>query len=461
MPNAARDRRREIRRLRRRIGWQDIPVTYDRTDLTGGGHVPLFVNFCRAMGLDDAIARRLHLDRRERSDGFATLQHLWILTEMILHDIDRVDNVSVLGIDALVPYLHGLDRLPTAQALRDFLEGFTDTNVRELLAVNRDVLSAATAKSREPLTVSFLSDDTVLTVYGRQEGAEVGYNPKKKGRASYLARLCVIPELDAVTHAELAGGKERPTTRQREFFDAAFAGLPANVWVAGARLDRGHFAEETCEYFEVTRPMTYWLKVRVNPQMRSDWHGLPDGLFEPIPGDDREIARVRYRPRTWKVEREFVILRRLIPPQDSAQARLLDEPEYEFEAIVTNDEESPAIEVWRAYNAGADVENRIRELKYEYFIDRIGSGTYLANAAHFTWKVIVHNLMSMFKRLVLPEGWARRSLKTVRAYLLRIPGVVRRVGRGVAVALPAAFCFAGAMSEASRNVLALALGGSG
>jgi hypothetical protein len=421
--------------------------------------VPLFVNFCRAMGLDDAIARRLHLDRRERSDGFAASQHLWVLAEMILHDIDRVDNVSVLGTDALVPHLHGLDRLPTAQALRDFLEGFTGGNVKELLAVNRDVLSAATVKSREPLTVSFLSDDTVLTVYGRQEGAEIGYNPKKKGRPSYLARLCVIGELDVVTHAELAGGKERPLTRQGEFFDAAFAGLPANVWAAGARLDCGHFAEETCEYFEKDRPMTYWLKVRVNPRMKSDWHRLADDRFEQIPGDDREIARVRYRPRTWKVEREFVILRRRIPPKDSPQQLLLVEPEYKFEAIVTNDEESPAIGVWRAYNAGADVENRIRELRYEYFIDRIGSATYLANAAHFTWKVIVHNLMSMFKRLALPEGWARRSLKTVRAYLLRIPGVVRRVGRGVAVALPAAFCFAGAMSEAAEKVLAL--GGSG
>ena len=47
MPSTARERRREVRRLRRRIGWQDIPVAHDRTDLAGGGHVPLFVNLCR------------------------------------------------------------------------------------------------------------------------------------------------------------------------------------------------------------------------------------------------------------------------------------------------------------------------------------------------------------------------------------------------------------------------------
>jgi hypothetical protein len=342
----AKERRREIRRLRRKVGWQEIPVTYDRKDLTSGGHVPLFVDFCRVMGLEGSIARRVRLDR-----------------------------------------------LPTAQALRDFMEGFTEANVKELLAVNRDVLSAATSGGREPLTVSFLSDDTVITVYGRQEGAEVGYNPRKKGRRSYLARLCVIDELDAVTHAELDSGGERPLTRQAEFFDEAFRTLPEGVRVARVRLDRGHFSEETCRYFEGRRPATYYLKVKVNARMVSDWHGLPDEVFDPIPGDDREIARVRYRPVTWEKEREFAVLRRRAPVKDEAQARLLDAPAYEFEAVVTNDEESPAIEVWRSCNDGADVENRIRELKYEFFIDRIGSGKFAANAAHFVWKAIVHNLV--------------------------------------------------------------------
>ena len=85
------------------------------------------------MGPDDAIERRLMLARRERPegpllrrcgpagpDGFTAAQHPWVLAEMVLHDIDRVDNVSVLGTDALAPHLHSLTRIPTAQALRDF-----------------------------------------------------------------------------------------------------------------------------------------------------------------------------------------------------------------------------------------------------------------------------------------------------------------------------------------------------
>src|SRR5512139_1552729 len=33
-------------------------------------------------------------------------------------------------------------------------------------------------------------DSTVETVYGSQEGAEVGYNPQKRGRSSYHPQLC-------------------------------------------------------------------------------------------------------------------------------------------------------------------------------------------------------------------------------------------------------------------------------
>jgi len=33
-------------------------------------------------------------------------------------------------------------------------------------------------------------DSTVETVYGSQEGAEVGYNPQKPGRSSYPPQLC-------------------------------------------------------------------------------------------------------------------------------------------------------------------------------------------------------------------------------------------------------------------------------
>ena len=45
-------------------------------------------------------------------------------------------------------------------------------------------------RPRRPRTVIFDLDTTVLTVYGRQGRSAVGFNPKKRGRPSYLPLLC-------------------------------------------------------------------------------------------------------------------------------------------------------------------------------------------------------------------------------------------------------------------------------
>ena len=95
---------------------------------------PYLVNFARVMGLEDAVASHLHLHRRERRDGFTAMQMLWVLAEAILYGIDRVDNISVLGTDALPPFLHGLDRIPTAQAAR--------------LSVDRQAISSSASRRR-------------------------------------------------------------------------------------------------------------------------------------------------------------------------------------------------------------------------------------------------------------------------------------------------------------------------
>jgi hypothetical protein len=53
------------------------------------------------MGLEQAIARRLHLDRCGRKDGYAAEQHLWVLAEMILHEIDRLEGLTEANVKQL------------------------------------------------------------------------------------------------------------------------------------------------------------------------------------------------------------------------------------------------------------------------------------------------------------------------------------------------------------------------
>jgi hypothetical protein len=57
----------------------------------------------------------------------------------------------------------------------------------------------------KPLTrVLFDLDSTVLTLYGQQEKARIGDNPRKRGRASYHPLVCFEGQTKDFWHGESA-----------------------------------------------------------------------------------------------------------------------------------------------------------------------------------------------------------------------------------------------------------------
>jgi len=62
-------------------------------------------------------------------------------------------------------------------------------------------------------------DSTVATVYGKQEGAEIGYNPTKKGRPSYSIKTAFIANNGDCVNLRLDGGKSHSKTGFKEFFE--------------------------------------------------------------------------------------------------------------------------------------------------------------------------------------------------------------------------------------------------
>ena len=49
-------------------------------------------------------------------------------------------------------------------------------------------------ESGGPARITLDMDSPVITVYGKQQRAKVGYNPKKPGRKSYHPLLCFVGE---------------------------------------------------------------------------------------------------------------------------------------------------------------------------------------------------------------------------------------------------------------------------
>lgn len=85
---------------------------------------------------------------------------------------------------------------------------------------------------------------------------------------------------------------------------------------------------------------------------------------------------------------------------------------YRYSCLVTNVELS-AHQVWFLYRQRADAENRIKELKYDFALDSFCLNKFWATEAAFRSIMVVYNLMSLFRHLVL-QTKPQATLSTLR-----------------------------------------------
>ena len=209
-----------------------------------------------------------------------------------------------------------------------------------------------------PRSATIVMDSTVVVRYGlKQAGAERGYNPKKPGRPSHHPLLAYVLET-----GDCLGVRWRPggahTARGAE---AWLAELVARLRGAGVRritvrLDKGFFSKSIARRMEELG-VSYLLKVP-----RHAWLDGFRGAWETAARDeagDRELRTAS--GELWGTRLLSVERRRRVGPDEGE----LDLAAWETTMsadVLTNIGSIGPVEAWRAYNAGAVVEQRIEEL---------------------------------------------------------------------------------------------------
>lgn len=204
----------------------------------------------------------------------------------------------------------------------------------------------------------------MFTRCGAQEGAEKGYNPRKPGRPSHRPIFAVLSELKMVANLWLRSGDVSDLTGLDQFLDETLAKLPDSVSVKRVRADSGFHAQKALAYFE-NRRLEYAVYVRMDRRIQHTIASIKE--WSQVEGDpNREIAEMEYRALKWKKSRRMVVVReRVRGGRDNRGKKLFEVPDYTYTAVLTNMDDD-AIEVWRFYNGRADVENRIKELRYDF-----------------------------------------------------------------------------------------------
>lgn len=352
----------------------------------------------------------------------------------IIAGLRRINKTEILQYNGTFLALLGLDQFPDQSTLRRFLKRLPVPAIRQLVRLHDQLRQQLFFLPQPRSSLTFDLDTVILTIYGHQGGARLGYNPKKRGRRSYHPILCFEAHLQEFWHGSLRPGNAGVSTGVVFFVRRCLAKAPPQMarWRIRFRADAGFYGYRLIAYLE-TVGCGYAIVARLHPNLKERAQQCRFQRMTP----DWAVGEFRYQPRGWKTPHRFVAVRRPLP-QDPAEARqltLFKDRKYAYHVLVTNLKTHPW-RVWLFYDQRANIEKHIRELLYDYPLAKVPTDDWTANVAFFQIVLFAFNLMLWFKRLCLPQEYLHATLDTVRTDFLVLPAQLSHAGNRNVLLLP-------------------------
>jgi hypothetical protein len=396
---------------------RSVQIAFTHGGLTHYGGILFFNEFTRVLQLRRFLTR--HLNYPRRNQRYLLSQMIMALVYPVILGLDRLETASLLRSNGTFQYLTGLQGYPDPQSLRRFLLQAAPEFREQLHRLNDHLLQQFIHRPDHRSRLILDLDSTVVTVFGRQEGAAVGYNPRYRGKRSYDPLLCLEANSSFLWDAELRCGDAGTWAGSVELLASCFLSIPSDIRELRVRADAGFGYQPVLEMLEA-RPAQYDVVARMTPSLKRALGGL---RYERM-NARWEIAEFEHRASDWPRTRRCIVARRLIEETDP-EPTLFSLERYLYRAWFTNLPLTPA-GVWHFYDGRAGMEPRIRELREDFALRKIPTRTFAANALYLEVVRLAYNLVTAFQRTCLPEEWQSLTLSKLRHRLLWLPGELTR-----------------------------------
>lgn len=394
-----------------------VRIAFNHAGLTHYGGVLFFHEFTRVLQLRRFLTR--HLNYPRRNQRYTLSQMMLALIYPILLGLDRLETTSFLRSNGTFQYLSGLQSYPDPQSLRRFLLQAPPEFRAQLHRLNNRLLQQFIHWPEHRSRLILDLDSTVVTVFGNQEGAAVGYNPRYRGKRSYDPLLCLEANSAFLWDTELRPGNAGTWAGSVELLASCFLAIPSDIRELRVRADAGFGFHPVLEMLE-TRAAQYAVVARLTSSLKRKLGGLRYQRLNPR----WEIAEFAHRPADWPHARRCVVARRLIQEAES-EPTLFHLERYLYRAWITNLPLTPA-GVWHFYDGRAGMEPRIGELRDDFALRNIPTRAFAANALYLEVIRLTYNLVTAFQRTCLPEEWQDYTLSKLRQKLFWLPGELTR-----------------------------------
>lgn len=342
----------------------------------------------------------------------------WLLS--ILSGHWRYAHLMALRSDGVNPSLLGMSKVVSDDTLRRALSSLEETASVGWLA---DHLKYTTVPL---LTTPWIldTDVTIKPIYGKQEGAVLGYNPKKPGRPSHAYHTYQISGLRLMLGVDVLAGNETHVNHTLPGLFSILDGLTPSQRPYLVRGDAGMSGEPTYQGLE-ERKTNYLFKLRLtkNVKRHIERVAFSDGWVDAGQGWQGRDGQLKLDG--WSRSRRVIVLRRALTGEvalsDRAQGLLafvesaqpIKGHEY---AVLVTDLPHEVMSIAQLYRDRADSENTFDELKNQWgwcgFTTKDLKRCRLSAMA----VALIYNWWSLFVRLGSPD--ARREAITSRPLLL-------------------------------------------
>jgi hypothetical protein len=347
-----------------------IREEFSDRNLTRFGGSGLVRRFFRRHKIEQMLDRGVKVEGRRKSKYGVGALLVGCLYGMFL-GYSRPYQMGILCADKVFQKIAGLCSFPVQSTISRFLSSVKVSVPKQIRALNFDLIMKLRKQYKGLKEITLDLDSHVIPVYGNQQRAAIGYNPKKKGRKSYHPLLCFVGETRDYIGGMFRSGKHHSSYRSVDFIKGLVKKLPSHIKHIRLRADSGFFNSELIKYlvkegieFAIVVPMQPWVQRKIH--YMKDWKSIGWGLGV------GECSYIVNRDITLKM----VVARQRVKANSSPRKQLkllnTDEIKYDYQVIVTNSRKAPE-QVWRFYNQRACCENFIKEGIYSLGLDKVVS----------------------------------------------------------------------------------------
>ncbi len=363
-----------------------------------------------AVGLNVLPLVNRYVPKPGSGSGYQPSEYVFPLILMLNGGGRSLEDIRQIRADEGLREILPLKRIPSSDAFGDWLRSRgANGGLSGLEKVNRNLLKRAMKKD---VIKHYTLDIDATGIQAEKKTAKMTY----KGFPGYMPIVGHLAENGLVVGDEFRDGNVSPATRNLAFIKHCSRQMPTGKRITALRSDSAAYQAEIINYCEQER-IRFAIGADLDQAVLKAIAAIPEHDWKPY--QNGSIAETVHSME--KTEEAF----RLIVIRRPSQATLFTEDEkIKYTAIATNRTWS-ADDVVAWYNQrGECSENRIKELKIGFGMERMPCGQLTANAMFFRIGALAYNLFRLFTLTTLSPEWHRHQVETIRWRLYQIAGKI-------------------------------------